>query len=209
MPPNQNPYDFINNSNQTPKKSLLAGGDTKTRIIKVALFSTVILIVLVIFYSLVFGNKKSSSELLIKPAAQQSDLIAIADIGAEKVRDGKINQLMTTAGVIISSQNSQTLALITKGGIKADAKTLLPYQDPKFADILKEAETSGKFEETFMGIYQNRLDQYAIALKTAYAGSSGSAKEKLGSMYKELEQLSLTKEEVKPAMGAQTTPSAN
>ncbi len=157
---------------------------------------------------MVFGNKQSAGELLIKPAAQQTDLIAITAIGSEKVRDSDINQLMSTAGIVIQSQNAQTLALIKKSGTKVDNKKLAVYQDKKYDEILKEAEANGKFEETFLGIYQNRLDQYAIALKAAYASSSGSAKDQLGKMYKELEELSLTKEEVKPA-AVQSAPQSN
>ena len=208
MPPNQNPYDFINDSSSSPKKSLLSGGDTKTRVIQVAIFASIILVLLIIFYSLVFGNKTSAGELLLKPAAQQTDLIAITEIGSEKVRDGNKNQLMNTANIILQSQNAQTLAIIKKSGVKAGQKELAIYKDPKFKDVLDEAEASGKFEETFLGIYQNRLDQYAIALKAAYASSSGSAKDQLGKMYKELEELSLTKEEVKPAT-VQPAPQSN
>lgn len=195
MQPNQNPYEFITSGSTGPKKSFFSGGDTKTRIIKVAIFGGVILIILFLFYSLVFGNKKSTAEYLYLPAAQQADLIELTKIGSEKVRDGKSNLIMTTANSTLQSQNSKTLALIKKvGGGKNSTKTIKTYQDPKYVDVLQQAESEGKYEETFLALYANRLDAYKTSLKSAYASTSGTTKDALGEMYSQLDPVSLNQE---------------
>jgi hypothetical protein len=141
---------------------------------------------------LYFGGKTSFAEEMVKPAAQQADLIAMTTIGAEKVRDTKANQIMTTASLVIQSQNQKTLVILKNNGV--NTKQVASLQDKKFEEILSEAEQSGKFEQTYLGLYQNRLDEYANSLKKAYSKASGKEKEELGTMYKQLENLSLNSE---------------
>ncbi len=195
MQPNQNPYDFITDS-EPPKKSLgFGGGSTKARVIQVGIFAVVILIIILVFYSLVFGNKKSTADLLYTPAAQQADLIELTKIGSEKVRDGKANLKMTTANALLSSQNADTLAIIkTSGGGKSSSKTIVALQDKKYEDVLKEAESNGKYEETFLALYANRLDAYKTSLESAYSQTSGKNKDSIGKMYSDLQYISLTEQ---------------
>jgi hypothetical protein len=192
MQPNKNPYEFITNPEVSHKKSLFNGNDTKSRVIIVAIVAIVAILVLIIGYNLIFGGKKSFAEEMIKPAAQQTDLIAITAIGTEKVRDSKANKIMTTASSVIQSQNQKTLVILKNNGI--NSKSITQYQDKKFEEVLTSAEASGKFEQTYLGIYQNRLDEYANSLKVAYAKAKGKNKEEIGEMYKQLENLSLNSE---------------
>ena len=192
MQPNKNPYEFITNPEVSHKKSLFNGNDTKSRVIIVVIVAIVTILVLIIGYNLIFGGKKSFAEEMIKPAAQQTDLIAITTIGTEKVRDSKANKIMTTASSVIQSQNQKTLVILKNNGI--NSKSIAQYQDKKFEEVLTSAEASGKFEQTYLGIYQNRLDEYANSLKVAYAKAKGKNKEEIGEMYKQLETLSLNSE---------------
>lgn len=192
MQPNKNPYDFITEPANNSKPPLFNAGDTKSRIIIVTLIAVVSLLVIFLGYSLIFGGKTSFAEEMVKPAAQQADLIAMTTIGAEKVRDTKANQVMTTASLVIQSQNQKTLVILKNNGV--NTKQVASLQDKKFEEILSEAEQSGKFEQTYLGLYQNRLDEYANSLKNAYSKASGKEKEELGAMYKQLENLSLNSE---------------
>jgi hypothetical protein len=192
MQPNKNPYEFITNPEVSHKKSLFNSNDTKSKVIIVAIVAIVAILVLIIGYNLIFGGKKSFAEEMIKPAAQQTDLIAITAIGTEKVRDSKANKIMTTASSVIQSQNQKTLVILKNNGI--NSKSITQYQDKKFEEVLTSAEASGKFEQTYLGIYQNRLDEYANSLKVAYAKAKGKNKEEIGEMYKQLENLSLNSE---------------
>jgi hypothetical protein len=192
MQPNKNPYEFITNPQTNSKKSLLGGNDTKSRIIVVAIIAAVVLILFIIGYNLLFAGKKSFADEMVKPAAQQTDLIEITTIGAEKVRDSKTNKIMTTASSVIQSQNQKTLIILKDNGISS--KNIAQFQDKKYAELLASAEASGNFEQTYVGIYQNRLDEYANNLKVAYSKASGKYKEEIGAMYKQLENLSLNSE---------------
>jgi hypothetical protein len=192
MQPNKNPYEFITNPQTNSKKSLLGGNDTKSRIIVVAIIATVVFILFLIGCNLLFAGKKSFAEEMVKPAAQQADLIEITTIGAEKVRDSKTNKIMTTASSVIQSQNQKTLIILKDNGI--NSKSIAQFQDKKYAELLASAEASGNFEQTYVGIYQNRLDEYANNLKVAYSKASGKYKEEIGAMYKQLENLSLNSE---------------
>ncbi len=192
MQPNKNPYEFITNPENNSKPPLFATGDAKSRIIIVALISIVSLLVILLGYNLLFAGKKSFAEEMVKPAAQQADLIAITTIGTEKVRDAKANKIMTTASSVLQSQNQKTLIILKDNGV--NSKLIAGYQDNKFEEVLSSAEASGKFEQTYLGIYQNRLDEYANSLKIVYAKASGKNKEIIGDMYKQLENLSLNAE---------------
>jgi flagellar basal body-associated protein FliL len=189
MQPNKNPYEFITNPQTSSKKSLLSGNDTKTRIIIVTVIALITLMVMLIGYNLLFAGKKSFAEEMVKPAAQQADLIALTTIGAEKVRDSKANKIMTTASAVIQSQNQKTLVILKNNGV--NSKSIAQLQDKKYEELLAGAEASGNFEQTYAGIYQNRLDEYANSLKVAYAKADGTTKEEIGTMYKQLENLSL------------------
>ncbi len=193
MQPNQNPYEFITNESVAPRKNIFNSGSMKSRIILVSIIALVILVAILVGSSLLGRGKQTNADRLYLLNAQQLDLIDITKIGADKVRDRNANLTMSTANATLSSQNVE-LAKITKNitGNKKPEKIILLKRDTKFKKTLESAESSGKYEETFLGLYANKLDAYATQLKGAYATSSGKTKEKLGAYYRQLDAIKLT-----------------
>jgi hypothetical protein len=193
MLPNQNPYEFITSGEAPAKQPFFGGGSTKSRILRVVVIGAVILFGAVLAFNFLSKGKTTQLDRLYLLSAQQTDLIDITKIGAEKVRDSKTNQKMTTANILITSQSVQMADIVKKsGGGKSATKKIKLLQNIDYKKTLEEAESAGKYEETFAALYSNRLGAYANQLQSANAGSTGQTKQKISTMYSQLDAISLS-----------------
>lgn len=198
MPPNQNPYDFLNEQPKNRRGFNFAGESRSTRIIQIVLIAFVAIIILVVVSNFLGRDKNELQKNLRLISAQQQDLIEITKIGSEKVRNQSSNHIMTTANALIVYQQTLNNDFLKKSGAgDGKSKEVTALKDTKYKEALEKAEASGQYENTFLDIYQTRLDAYAVSLRKAYAQTGGKTQATIGEMYKNLESVSLASDEEK------------
>lgn len=174
-------YDFITNTNHTPKKSLLPKGNSKQSRILIVVGGVIILIILAtIVMALISSAGNSNQKTLLTAAQQQAELIRVSKIGIDKARDPATINLAVTTNLSLQSDQAPLLA-----HVKASSKQLALGKNTKTDVALTTAEQSNKFDEVFTATLKTELAAYRKTLKTAYDGASGKkTKATLATEYK-------------------------
>lgn len=195
MQPNQPErpdYNFIFNSPQ-PKRSLIAGGSLKQRLLIVGAGSLILVMLLLIGWSLLFGNTTSNTERLVGIAAQQKELVRIAATGLESASSAETRNFASTVSLSMASAQTETNALLSKQGRKVKEKELMVAGSAQTDEALTKAAQINQFDETFNNIIRTSLEKYQRDVKTAFDNSnSRSEKAALEKLYNSASTLAKT-----------------
>ncbi len=190
--PNQTPqsfdpaqYDFITNPAQPAKKSLVpklgGGGGSrggKSRVIVMIIGGLAILTVLILVFGLIFRSGGGSKEQMLKVAREQSAIIAIADIGAQKAGSTDTKSLANSVILTLSSDQQAAIAQLAKNGTKVKDKDLTAQPNSEIAQKLTVAEQNGTFDVAFESAIKDLLATYQRNVQVAYESTdSKSARE--------------------------------
>lgn len=190
QPPEQNPYDFIMNSGEPPKKSPLglpSGNSTLQRILLVGGGLVVLIVVGVLLMSVLTAGSKSNSEQLLTLAKTQTELVRIADLAAKEpsVRNESTRILAVNTSVSVNSTKQKVIGMITKSGKKADPKQLALSKNAKTDATLASALQNNQYDEVVTQELITELKNYRLQLKTSYdAVSSKQDKQVLSDAFK-------------------------
>ena len=212
MQPNQpgtpgNPYDFIFNS-PTPQKGFSAGGGSgmKKRILIASVLALFLIIAALIVTSILGSAGKADSEALLSLVEQQHEIMRLADVGTEKARGTKAQNLAITTKLTLASSQRDVQSYVTKQGVKIDQKLLAAKKNSKTDAQLTAAEQSNRFDETFIQVMESHLARYQSSLKKAHAEATAKKdKDTLAAAFKNAGLL-VNKPEAQPAEG--TSPSS-
>lgn len=177
-------YDFILNPPSTKKKHLLPTSNSpKQRILIAVAFGGVMLIVLILVIGMLFGSKNNSATL-IDLAAQQSEIIRVSDIGANKAKTPAAKNLAITTKLSLQTTQNQTLDHLKKLKNTVGTKELAQKKNTKTDQQLDAAAVNNKFDEIFIQIIRSSLSDYRTAVKKLYdTTSSKTEKQFLASSY--------------------------
>lgn len=188
MPPNQNPYDFLNTT--APKKSF--GATTqKGRMIQVAIGGAVLLVIAIVVVSIISSAGSGTQKTLLETYAAQADLIALAKDGDQNLRDSRLESTNKMIAMTVTTQNNDTQKLlIAYGSGKDSTKAASIYQDKTFAAQLKKALENNVYDTTYQKILADKLGVYRAKLNNAYGAISDTKqKTQLSDFYQQLELL--------------------
>lgn len=191
MQPNQqNPYDFITNTPQNNRGVSFGANSQKARLIQVGIGAIIFIIIIVAFVSFLSKSSNSIKTDLIKLSAAQQDIIEVSKLGETNVRDAQLQRQSASINAVITSQNVGTIAMLKKIGVKNSSKESSLLQDKSYTKTLDEASKSGNYDEAYITILYNRIDDYRVKLQTAYANNNGqTTKQQLWSYSQALDVL--------------------
>ena len=172
-------YDFIMNPGSQQKKSkfgLPSGNSTKQRVLIVVGGIGISLIVGFVVMSLLGGGSSSKDNLTLL-AQQQNEIIRITEeaLNGKSVRNNTTLQATSTIGLVIKSEQNQTVALFAK---KPNPKTLGLKKSAKTDAVLLAASQNNTYDETLLNTLQTQLKLYQQQLKLTF-DSTKSDKEKI------------------------------
>ncbi len=166
-----NPYDFLAETKK-PKKIFNFGGNKRERII-IAVFGATLLIVLIGIVGAILGNSgKKAGQDLIEVAQAQTEIIRVAGIGTSKARGTDAQNLARTTSSTIQTDNTNTLALLSKANIKTNAKELALTRNAKTDLLLTQAGETNQFDAVFTAELNKLLTAYQKTLQKAYGDAS-------------------------------------
>lgn len=175
--------------NDAPKRRIFLGGGNsqKDRIIQVGIIFLAILIIGFITLTIVSNIGKDSTVNLYKVAAAQQDISELTSLSSTKLHDTQLANTSATVGIVVASQNVQTLATLSSLGDKKPAKNITNYRDTSYTKLLDEAQKNGTYDQTYATLLTDRLNQYKSALQTAYTSTKQqAAKQQLSNAYAQL-----------------------
>lgn len=169
--PQQNQYDFITNASKAPQRGLKGfGKGGKSNVLMLIVGSLVLITILILVVSLVFGGE-SNKDVLLKVARKQSEVIAVAQEGAEQSGTDQSKSLALAVKLAVTSQQQTLLKELQKKG-KVKEKEYKSAPSAKVTQQLTSAQKNGRFDEAFSNVIEDELTQYQQVLKQANAAVS-------------------------------------
>lgn len=172
-PPNQplgqsGEYDFIMGPTQKkPGFSLNVGGG-KGGLIALIGLGLAVIIVLLVGYNLLFGNKPSVTVELVDIAARQQEITRITAVNSTKLRDANLLAVNSVAKATVRSDQSQILGYLASFGVKPKPAELSTRLDKQTDTLLASAEQNGRLEDEYAAVLAKQLKAYQVSLKAVY-----------------------------------------
>lgn len=179
-------YSFITDPYKPPKKGLLGlfSGE-KGKTFKIIGLGIAVLLTLLIGYSLIFGGDDSAQRLL-KLAQTHTELKRVSEIGESKARSTNVRNFATTTRLTLDSSESAIMGIVNKAK-KPSSKELAAGENPKTDELLVQAEQRNQFDEVYIDLFSEQIQEYRSQLKVLHEETSSKKnKETYGSLYNEL-----------------------
>lgn len=201
MPP-QSPspeYDFIYKDRPQPKKGFGLPGLGLPRPVKIILGISIALIVIILFYSLLFGNKTTGSDQLVGIMGRAQEIARVSDLVQKQSKDTNTLNLATTAEISMASDQAQLTSYLKKNHQKFSSGQLLIYKDSNIDTQLQSAAQNNSVESFYISYLKKELGTYHSSLVSAFAGTGPNAKAILQSSDTSVETLLSTSQLKSPS----------
>jgi hypothetical protein len=178
-----NQFDFILKDNAKPKSSLGSPlrGLPKPVVIAVAAIGGLILLIL--FFSLIFGGKSSSYQPLVKVVGQAQDIARVSTTVKPETKDEDTQSLASTVISTLTSQQVQLTVYLKSNKYKLNPKELFLYRNGTISAQLNTAIQNNSLDQTYVNYLKSSLTAYQSSLSTAYKTAGPKAKAILSDDY--------------------------
>ena len=180
------PYGFITNPQSTPKRRINFGNTPRQRIIIVGVGFILLIIIFIVLSSLFSRASNAQKDRLIELAQTQTEIIRIASLADKESSDINTRALAINTKLTLETDLQETNKFLAKRAVKLKNKTLKLKQDEKTDKTLEEAAANNQFDNTFVLLLQDQLDNYRGLVKSAYEEGGRSEKQALRQNYDEL-----------------------
>lgn len=185
----QNPYDFITNPTNPPKRSFINGGSMRDKIIIVSVGLLVIVLVGSLLSNLLAGSDGATDQIK-RVVARQQEIVRIAEAGLETAQSPDTKAFAITTSLSVRSDQSEITALLTSNSVEMSPEELASAKNSDNDDTLESAQASSRYDEAFRAIMTSQIEDYLVRLRAAYeATSSQTAKDALEASYGSAEAL--------------------
>lgn len=175
-PENKDPYQFITDPYKPAKKGLLpkltTGDNSKQDTLIKVVGGLVLVMIIFLLVSVLFGSKVSNKDQLIALAKEQNELIRVADVGVVKAKTIEAKNLATTAKLTLSSHQKPLIDTLAAQKVKLKPKQLVQGRNAETDKKLTAAEQTNRFDEVFIALLSTQLKTYQTNLKAAYDNTS-------------------------------------
>lgn len=177
-----NPYDFILNGNQKPKKSLVplpTGNSRKQRTILIAGGGAALLVVIVIVFILISSIGSGTYKPLVAIAQDQTEIITISSDGQDNARGTTAQNYAATVNASLTTGQQQTVKYLAGKRQKVDSKTLALGHSAQTEAALKSAQTAGRYDDEVIKTLNKELADYKVAVSKAFSQAKNASEKKL------------------------------
>lgn len=189
-PAPSNPYDFILNNGQQSKKPGVAGaqgsggGSMKKRILVVLMGLITLVLLFLVFSYIASSASRSGTQDLVNLAAEQTELIRIADTGFTSASSNSSLNFAATTSVSLKTNQQSVKTLISRHGHVLTLKELGGKKDSRVDAQLATAKLNNQYDSTFNKILLSNLLSYQKSVKMLHdASTNASEKQTLSNLY--------------------------
>jgi hypothetical protein len=169
-----NPYEFIMNPAQMPKKAKGGIGNDSfiLKIVVIIVGAGFVLGLLGFILNSVLGSKTNSSEL-VALAQTQTEITRVALFGAT-AQDQGVRNAAITAQYALTTQEQALATFLAPYRVKLGAAQLKLKKNPATDQRLAAAQAASTFDVAFTQTMVGELQAYAVTLKTAYTHATNN-----------------------------------
>jgi len=184
---NTGQYDFITSPPLQPKQPRMNFGGGLSGKLKMFGIGLGVFIVVMVLVTLVFSGGGGDNEVLLSTAKKQNQLIALAEVGADKAGSTKAQSEAYNSMLTVKTQQNETVNIVIKNGKELKGKDILLPIEVNNQKELVQAETNGRFDDVFLNILEKELVAYQNQLKKDHGLlKSEKAKQTLSSAYDDI-----------------------
>lgn len=178
----QNPYEFLTAPAPPARRSLPGLGPNSPvaqRLLIIVGGLAVVVIVLGVLASSLFGGGNTNIKGLTLAAQQQAEIARVSQFGAQQAVSQNVKNFAASTQLSILSDQQQLITFLQKNGQKISPKQLGLAQNPKTDAALTTAQAASTYDETFTAIVQNQLKSYGQNLKQTFAISKSPSERQI------------------------------
>ncbi len=181
--PQENPYNFIMQSPQRPKRSLL-GGSMKSRIF-IVLGMVVLLVIIGSIVSAILASAGQTTARNLKDViAKQQELIRVSDMGAKDGLSVDTRNFAKTVNLTLQTDQAHVVDMLSRNGGELTAPEQNAAKDSRTDSALEAARANNQYDTVLTDTLARLLQAYLTALKTAHDATDGpNTKEILSASY--------------------------
>lgn len=199
-----NPYEFILNPSQSPKKRFGFGGGNFAMTLALIVGGAFIFMIIVALALNSMSPKTVSTADLISVTQTEEELIRVSEKGAAGATQQTTKNLAATIQFTMLTQQNRTLNFLAKNGTEVGPKDLKLKQNAITDQQLASAKTTSTFDITFSEIMQKELENYANTIKQLHSkATSKTERDLMGEYYEQaqllISQIPYTKERIQTA----------
>jgi hypothetical protein len=182
-------YDFIMQaSDQPPQPPAPKGGLLKKRILAIV-GGLVIVSIIAIAASTIFGGKDSSTTELADIMARQQEIARISETALKTTKDQNTKNLAATVKASLTSQQKELNDYLKKIDVKFEPAQLSSHKSSATDQLLSSAAQNGQFESEYITYLNKQLTEYKSAIKTTYPKVKQATKALLDKAYESAEAI--------------------
>lgn len=181
-----NPYGFILETPHKKKRGIFKpnNNSTASRILFVVGGLFLLVIAASVLSSVLSKGSKDSVQTLTKLAAQQQEIIRIADLGIKGSIDPSLAAYAQTTKSTVQSHQTKVTGVLLRNKIKVTPLMLNAQKNTRIDTALVTASTANRFDTVYKDTLTAILTTYAADLKIDYnSTSTKSNKEIFGTAY--------------------------
>lgn len=167
------PYSFIMDTQHHPKKKLIPNdGSFKSRMLMIVGFGTVLIIAIIVISSLLGSGKENNTQLLTNLAAEQTEIIRIADLGLKGSTNPDTLAFAQTTKSSLTAEQVRLLGYLTSKNIKVTPIVLNSKLSKTTTAALTSATASNEFDAVLTDTIKKSLKVYSSHLAESYKNAS-------------------------------------
>lgn len=164
--PEQSPYDFFMNPQDSGRRSILGGGSPSNKMIWIiAVVLTGLIIAAIMLF--IASSGKSDTTSLVTIAQTQQEIIRVSGEGNKKTKSTKLQNFAVTTQLSMMSAQRELTSYISKQGTKLSPKELALGRKSKTDQAFAAAVAANTFDTTFASTMKSELDRYERQLADA------------------------------------------
>jgi hypothetical protein len=171
------PYDFIMKDEQqkSGKKSALPMPNLP-KPVAVILAAIVALIIIIVFYSLIFGGKTSGTNQMVGVIGRANEIARISAEVSQASHDPLTQNLAATTQTALSSDSARLSTYLKSRKVKVDPARLKLYIHKTTDAEVQVALQNNNLSAYYISYLRTNLPDYANAIKPVYSNASVRSK---------------------------------
>lgn len=172
-PANNGQFDFIVNANHGGGSSFFsANAPLKTRILIVAGGAAVLLTLALVLVAVISRAGSINSADLVNVAQRQAELARISQTPVTSADAQLTRNFAATTMLSLVSEQQTIIHFLAQNGTAVSTQVLQARKDAQTDTALKDAQTNGSYDQTYLSITKTQLQAYSQALKQAFQSAS-------------------------------------
>lgn len=175
----QNPYDFITNSQAHKPAGGLNLGGGKNKLLVSVVFIAVMILILVVGVSFLLSLSKTNNQDLVTLRAQQTELLRIIDLGEKDVTDISVKNKLASLQALVASDGAKLTDLMKKRNVEPTKAELASLKDADADSALESAKQQGNYDQAILDQVASRSNKYYEALKSSLSEATTSKEKEI------------------------------